>query len=320
MLTALVVALAVASEATEPPPSELRFVDLQAVVLELPEGRAARDELMAARKKAQAGIDAHRQALADAGPELDEWQRTERAHALEAEASAAERALIEMQDQLLEPIVKRLERLLPDSAVEGRVVVRLDQVPLIGWPKECALTAWLMQRAADDEVVAPKPRTECRARVLRQVDTAALAVAMPEAARAQAEIERFRKVRQAEIDAKLESVQQLERLAEKDPSHQEEATQARAELDAWVMELQTTMADKKRRAEDAVYDQVRTALASAARKLDGVALADRTDAPVPLPVEDGESWAKSVLGLDAPRTSSARDGEPTDAGRSMRLP
>jgi Skp family chaperone for outer membrane proteins len=278
-------------------PVELRYVNLQAAVLELPEGRAAKARLDAAREKAQAKIDRRKRRLLAARAQLEEAELEERSRALEAEIDAAEEALEGLQSGLLAPLLAKLGGLAEAMERPGREVVRLDQAPLLGWPEVCDLTSQLLARARGEEAEPIAPASACRAEKFRVVELAPLAVASPLAREASARIEALRRRHQARIDRARAEVEALEAKASRDPELAESARRKRAALDRRVEALRSTLAERKARAEARVLETLARRLGEAAEALDGVAVVEKTEQALPLPAEDGQQWAREVLGL-----------------------
>lgn len=297
-------ALALCAAALAAPPTragwELRYADLQSAVLELDEGRAARTQLRAAREQAQMRIDGLRAALQKERSTLSPDVFRARAQAVEAEAEAAEADLEQLQEELLRPMLSNLARALAKASKGGRVVLRLDEVPLIGWPRACDVTPWLLTRVqqASDPIRRPlTSRRECSVTKLRLIDLPALAVESAVAQKAQARVEAFRDRKQTEIDSARERVEGLERAGA------ESAPAARRALDERVLNLKAALDRKKTEAEDAVFEALIEQLEAAAARLEGVAVADATHAETPIPCEDGQGWARKVLGISPPKAA-----------------
>lgn len=277
-------ALALFGALVASPPLDLRFVDLQSVVSDRPEALRAAERLRAARAKAQSRIDARRQAFEAARAGLSESERAERERALEAEAEAAELALEAMQEGLLKPILQKLDRQRQALEGKGRLVVRLDQVALVGWPRACDLTPRLggVQKSVPE-------RSECRVVKFRVVDIDQLAAESAMAQRQEQAVDAFRRKQQVEIDELRRAVEAAERGG--DP----EAARQRAALDARTARVRAALEARKTQAVAAVYDEIYARLERAAQNLKNVAVVEKGAPALGLPVEDGQSWAAALM-------------------------
>lgn len=278
------------------PGIDLRYVDYQAALQALPAAREARQTLVAARRRSQARIDRHRRQFLLERVRLPPAEVEERARALDAEIDAAETALDAMQTQALEPLLAELDAARARLASGPRVVVRLDQVPLIGWPKACDLTDALVE-AANGAEPEPEPVPQCRTAKLRVVDVAALAGGSPQAKAARAELERFRRQEQADIDEELARVEVMEAKAET-PEAKAEAAEARRVLDLRVGRTRSELQDRERAAEQAVLDAIYRRLEAEAPRLHPTALVEAPPDRSALPDirwEDGLGWAQVIL-------------------------
>ncbi|MEL6188842.1 MAG: hypothetical protein AAFU79_29835 [Myxococcota bacterium] len=276
--------------ATLPPTHALdvRFVDLQQLVLASPLGERAADHLAAARADAQARIDAARRDLARTA--LTPPERSQREAALAREMKRAEASLEVLQGELLDPILAQYEHRRLGLEAEGRAVARLDQVALIGWPDSCEVTDALRT----EENPALGNRAECRAQRIRTVDLGALAASSPEALRRQAELDALRDDRQAVIDKDRQIIQFLEAKAAT-PAERTEAARKRAKLDARVRRFRERLAAETEAAQEAVLDGLYARIARAAKGLEGVLIVDGAAPEWSLPVEDGQAWAETLL-------------------------
>lgn len=276
--------------ATLPPTHALdvRFVDLQQLVLASPLGERAADHLAAARADAQARIDAARRDLARTA--LTPPKRSQREAALAREMKRAEASLEVLQGELLDPILAQYEHRRLGLEAEGRAVARLDQVALIGWPDSCEVTDALRT----EENPALGNRAECRAQRIRTVDLGALAASSPEALRRQAELDALRDDRQAVIDKDRQIIQFLEAKAAT-PAERTEAARKRAKLDARVRRFRERLAAETEAAQEAVLDGLYARIARAAKGLEGVLIVDGAAPEWSLPVEDGQAWAETLL-------------------------
>lgn len=276
---------------------ELRYADLQEAVLRLPEAERARARLRVERSTAQERIDARRQALLERRQKLGEARFSAEAAALEAEIEKAERRLGELQDRLLAPLLARVDRARAQAESEGRKVVRLDAVPLIGWPAACDLTDWVARRASGERAPPIQEEPVCQARSFRVVDVDALAASSPTAEVAERSVELWRSREQAAIDRERAAVDALERAAKTDAKVRSEARRRRVALDRRVLETKEALEAKKRDAEDRVYGEVLGALEVAAARLQHVAVVEKATGSLPGRTEDGEAWARMVLGI-----------------------
>lgn len=295
-MSAVASLLALGLLGTPPGAVDLRFVDYQRVLEALPEAEAARARIAAARKRSQGRIDRRRAAIETARPRLSEAELAERARALDAEIDAAEAALRAMEAAHLGPLLERLDRHRAAAETDGLRVVRLDQVPLLGWPRRCDATEALLAAARAGQPLALSPRSGCRARALRVVDVPALAADSELARAKQAELDAFRTTRQDRIDRELERVRRRERAA-RTPAERSRAAEARAALDRRVAALRDTLEDRKRAFEDRILERVVGRVARAARSLDGVAVTEPPEGSVrlSLPRQDGFAWAKAQI-------------------------
>ena len=271
------------------PALDVRFVDLQQLVLASPLGETAADHLAAARADAQARIDAARSELARTA--LTPPQRAQREVALAREMERAESSLEALQDELLGPILAQYEHRRLGLEAEGRAVARLDRVALIGWPDSCEVTDALRTEKS------PAPRrggAECRAVRIRTVDLGALAASSPDALRRQAELDALRDERQSVIDKDRQIIQFLEAKAET-PAERAEAARKRAKLDARVQRFRERLAAETEAAQEAVLDRLYARIARAAKRLEGVLIVDGAAPEWSLPVENGQAWAETLL-------------------------
>ncbi len=268
-------------------PPSLSTVDLQQVVSQLPEAKRAGAEVEAARARSQGIIDRRRAALLSGRSSLSEAELAERARAIDAEIDAAERALVALEAQKLDPILRRLEVLLAE--VKGQVVLRRDEAAVLGWDERCDLTDWLVSRARGQP--APPPTERCPVTSFRVVDVAALAPGSEAARLAEEKLERRRRAAQAAIDDKRAEVERLEATGTKSQA----AHSARRELDDQTVRTRAELERARQTAEREVRAAVERALADAARATPTVAVVDKTDAELPAPAEPGDSWARSAL-------------------------
>ena len=318
-------AIGVALAAAGPSPSgsgfELRYVDLQRIVDQLPAADAARRRLVAARQEAQGRADRKRQSLLARRSRMSVASFEQAAARLAKDIQAEEDALEAMQDRLLAPLLARLERARAGAETAERRVVRLDEAPLVGWPAKCDLTTWLRAAFDDASTELPSSPPDCRARRFRVVNVEALAVVSPRAKAAQQRVEAFRLRQQAVIDTRRKEVERLEGLAAEDPAQSARAARQRAALDALVIDVQDALSARKRAAEEEVYEALVQDLAGAARTLDDTAVVEATAHKPPQPSENGQAWARRALGLPpGPASKAVRAGaeQPPEPSRGLR--
>lgn len=279
-----------------PPALDLRFVDFQAALDELPGTARARAELVEARRKAQADIDGRRTQLLRERAALGPAEFARASAELDQAIEAAEAKLDARQARVLEPLLETLERARKRLEAKGRRVVRLDRASLIGWPQACNSTRELVAAAGG---ASPElPVAPCRARSLRLVRVAALALESEQAKRQQAELDRLQAAGQRRIDEKLARVQAIEAGASTAEARAR-ASAARTKLDEEVAALRDELRARRVRMEQAVLERIERRLGRAAAELDGIVVVDgpvEAEGLEGLPREDGFAWARAVLG------------------------
>jgi Skp family chaperone for outer membrane proteins len=271
----------------------LYHVDPSRAVLATPAGKAVQAQLRQARQRREADLTTERQRLLSRRGGLSAEAYAAEVEALNAKVDGAEAALERLQDDLLAPILEKMQAILraQDAREPGARTVDLSEVPLLHPNRLCERTAWLAE-ALRGEAKAPAALPGCRARVFAVVDLQAALQTMDSA---QAEARRLGALegqRQEELDRfkRALSALEAEQRASPDPKRREEIEAQRAALDARFLQYQGELAQAERAAHTRLKARLDEAVAEARRAHPQVAFVERTEGPALTPSCDVTEW------------------------------
>ncbi len=198
------------------PAPELHHVDLQTALLESAAGRRARSELEALQAKLQSESERREEQIAvlrkrsdisHVRADLQRLSKAIEAHAA-ASASATER-LAQKQDTALAPLLRGARERMAAAQKPGRVLVAMEDTPLVGAPPACDRTDAL-RKALDLSAELSLPGVpECRVQWVVALGFDGAVKASKAGALAAQRVEELRARLQSELDAKRRGLEGL---------------------------------------------------------------------------------------------------------------
>jgi hypothetical protein len=223
------------------------WVDLEQAILETDDGKQAKAALEAEHRRSTQQIRAREERLRQlADPALYDRE----AEKLQQDAKELEAALEAKQEQLLAPIVKRMEKLIDEHGV-----IDLSEQPIVDPPPSCDATSWLARAYAKPE---PPKVTPCKLEkaVYVELDRALAQSTAGQAATKKLDLSKEKS--QAELDRRQRQLLEMERHA--DPKRYEEERREVAQLFA---RQQREMKAEAQDAEEALHALLRRKLREA---------------------------------------------------------
>lgn len=263
----LVVTLLLASAS---PPKQVVWVDMGRAILGTPDGRKAKAELKRKHELFQREIHGKEQRLIHEREKIGASRYDAEIEKIQEEIEKRQAALEREQQDLLDPIVKKMEKLIEtqNTRKNGPTVLDVTKQPLVAPPKKCDLTSWLIRAYAAPKVGAPKPAFPCRFEAFVYVDFDR-ALAASDAGKAAAKrLDAIKEEGQADIDRRQKVLKEMEASAKMSrPAVRREFEQKRRALAQRFAKYQSDLRKKELEAEGALYEKLEKQIAEVAEAL-----------------------------------------------------
>ncbi len=276
------------------------YVDIKQAILNTVDGQRIKTKLEAENLRVSGEIRKKEEQLMRERSVLEPKQYDEKAQKIQEEIAKRQEALEKKQDDLLEPLIRKMETILQqhNKTKMPPKIVDLSEQPLVDPPKECDLTTWLTRAYADEKVAPPETSGDCMFRAFLYVDfdrTLALSAAGKAATQ---RLDAFKEKGQAEIDRRQRQLAEIQRSAKSGrPETKAEYERERRELAQLFAKYQKELEQKEIDTEGQLYERLEKNLASTAKQLRQVlfveALEDQTTRLEPSC--DATDWAAKVI-------------------------
>jgi Skp family chaperone for outer membrane proteins len=226
------------------------WVDLEQAIVATDEGRRIKAQLAAEHQKATAAIRAREEKLRAIA---DPMSYDREAAKLAEEAAKSEEALELRQEELLAPIIARMEKIIAEHRV-----IDLSEQPLVDPPKSCDATAWLVRAYAKAEPLKVKPCEVAKAAYVDFDRALALSAAGKAATKG---LDAFKEKAQAELDGRQRQMVEIERRADRRQYEEE-----RREVAQLYARHQREIEARAMEAEEQLYATLRKKLRASAQQ------------------------------------------------------
>ncbi len=281
------------------PPTHLYHVDLSRAVVVTAQGRAAKAQLLQARSGKQARLHTQRERLLTQRGSMTAAAYGARVEALNKQIATAEADLEQLQDELVGPIVEKLDDLLATEAqrVPSARIVALADLTLMAPNGLCNRTGWLAQ-AYRGQAKSPKPIRACVMDRFAYVRVPQVLRDIKGAAAEDRKIRALQDKRQDELDRFRKEVTRLGAEARKtgDPRMAKELAGQIADLDRRYAAYQAEVGDAERAAQTRMRANLDTWIAKAQKRYPRVIFVEADDAMPRLePACDATRWLGGLI-------------------------